>query len=352
MKDELALTLSPDIQLNVGDFRDFDTITVSGNVDVAEARYKRNFDDGSSNFIRDQIVSLFIDSRKRVETYSPSFLRKMPQVGKIHLDIGATAENSVRVDVKVAGASLSLELGTQLRIGGTIKDFYPTGIVSISNGIFNLRNNDFEFQNGAQITFNGSLDGKIDIAASTEINTDSNAFSTVTGSTDLDRRKRISTSSATTSDLYAITLTVGGTVFKPVWSFESSPYLTDTNVYALILTGHTIEDFSGNDIAMETLLSPFFTSQLDSFINADQFKFVISEGAAQFVYVKQINKGLRIAAGVAIRGAEGNEQALSAEYFFNDNVFVDLTGQNTSDEAGRAPTFKLGARLHWHLLLE
>ena len=352
MKDELFLTLSPDIQITAGDFADFDTIVVAGDVDIAEARYSRNFDDGSSNFIRDQIVSLFIDSRRRVETYSPSFLRKMPQVGKIHLDIGMTAENSISADVRIATATLELEVGAQLRIGGTIKDFYPTGIVSISSGLFGFRGNDFEFQNGAQITFNGSLDGKIDIIATTEINTDSSAFNAVTGNTDLDRRKRISTSNSNTSDMYAITLTVAGTVFKPLWSFDSSPYLTDTNIYALILTGRTIEDFSGNDVAMESLLSPFFSSQIDTFINADQFKFVFSEGAAQFVYVKQINKGLRIAAGVSIRGSDGNEQALSAEYYFNDNWFVDLTGQNTSDEEGRAPTFKLGARLHWHLLLE
>ena len=103
---------------------------------------------------------------------------------------------------------------------------------------------------------------------------------------------------------------------------------------------------------MESLLSPIFSSQLDTFISADQFKFLFSEGAAQFVYVKQITKALRIAAGVSIRGSEGNEQALSAEYYFNDRWFVDLTGQNTSDEEGKAPTFKLGARLHWHLVLD
>ena len=352
MKDELFLTVSPDIQITAKDFSDFETVKVAGDIDIAEAKYKKDFDDGSSNFIKEQILSMFIDSKKRVEAYSPSFLRRMPQLGKINLDIGVSAENSIGVDVKIATAVVELELGTQLRIGGTVKEFAPTGIISINQGVFTLRDNDFEFQSGAQVAFNGSLDGKIDVTATTEISTDSSAFSSVTGNTDLDRRKRISTSNANSSDLYAITLTVGGTVFKPVWSFESSPYLTDTNVYALILTGRTIEDFSGNDVAMESLLSPLFTSQLDTFINADQFKFVLSEGAAQFAYVKQINKGLRVAAAVSIRGAEGNEQALSAEYYFNDNWFVDLTGQNTSDEKGRAPTLKLGGRLHWHLPIE
>ncbi len=352
MKDELSLTVSPDIQITVKDFTNFETVKVAGDIDVAEARYKKNFDDGTSNFIKEQILSLFIDSRRRVDTYSPSFLRKWPFLGKIGLDVGVTAENSISVDVKIATAVVALELGSQLRIGGTVKDYAPTGIVSINQGVFTLRDNDFEFGSGAQVAFNGSLDGKIDITATTEINTESNAFSSVTGNTDLDRRKRISTSDSSSSDLYSITLTVGGSVFKPVWSFESSPYLTDTNVYALILTGKTIEDFSGNDVAMESLLSPFFSSQLDTFINADQFKFVFSEGAAQFVYVKQINKGLRIAAGVSIRGAAGNEQALSAEYYFNDKMYIDLTGQNTSDEEGRAPTFKLGARFHWHVPLQ
>ncbi len=353
MKDELFLTLSPDIQFTVKDFADFDTFKASGNIDIAEAKYKKNFDDGSSNFIRDQILSLFIDSRKRVDTYSPSFLRKYPFLSKINLDLGIFAENSISVDVKIATAVVMLELGSQLKIGGTVKDFAPTGIFSINSGIFNLRGNDFEFQNGAQVAFNGSLDGKIDITATTEISTSSDAFSAVTGNTDLDRRKRISTSNANaSSDLYSITLTVGGTVFRPVWSFDSSPYLTDTNVYALILTGKTIEDFSGNDVAMESLLSPLFSSQLDAIIKADQFKFKFSEGAAQFIYAKQINKALRIAAGVSIRGAEGNEQALSGEYYFNDRWFIDLTGQNTSDEEGRAPTFKLGTRLHWHLPIE
>ena len=103
---------------------------------------------------------------------------------------------------------------------------------------------------------------------------------------------------------------------------------------------------------MESLLSPLFSSQLDAIVKADQFKFKFSEGAAQFIYAKQINKALRIAAGVSIRGSEGNEQALSGEYYFNDRWFIDLTGQNTSDEEGRAPTFKLGARLHWHLPIE
>lgn len=350
MKDELSLTLSPDIQITVKDFSNFETIKVSGDIDIAEATYKKNFDDGSSNFIKEQILSMFVDSRRRVATYSPSFLRKMPELAKIQFDIGVVADNSIGVDVKIAGATVELELGAQARIGGTITDIAPTGIFSINSGLFSMNDNDFDFQSGSQIAFNGSLDGKIDITASAEINTESNAFGAVTGNTDLDRRKRISsTSSNAASDLYAITLTVGGTLFQPNWSFDSSPYLSDANIYALILTGKTIEDFSGNDIAMESLLSPLFASQLDSFIDADQFKFLFSEGAAQFVYVKQITKALRIAAGVSIRGSEGNEQALSGEYYFNDNWFVDLTGQNTSDEEGRAPTFKLGARLHWHL---
>ena len=355
MKDELFITVSPDIRITAKDFTNWDTVKIAGDIDIAEARYKKDFDDGSSNFIKEQILSMFISSKKRVDTYSPSFLRKWPFLGKINLDIGLLAENTINVDVKIATAIVQLELGSQLRIGGTIKDFAPSGIFSISEGIFSLRDNEFEFQNGAQIAFNGSLDGKIDITATTEINTDSNAFSAVTGNTDLDRRKRISSNSSSASDLYAITLTVGGTIFRPVWSFESSPYLSDTNVYALILTGRTIEDFSGNDVAMESLLSPLFSSQLDTFINADEFNFVLSQGAAQFVYVKQISKALRIAAGVSIRGADGNEQALSAQYNIHDwdkkTMFLDLTGQNTSDEEGRAPTFKLGATLHYHLPL-
>ena len=354
MKDELSLTVSPDIQITAEDFTDFGKIKVSGNIDVADARYKKNFDDGSSNFIKEQILSMFIDSKKRVDTYSPSFLRRWPSIGKINLDLGLTAENSVSVNVKIATAVIDLDLGTQLRVGGTVKDFAPTGIFQINQGIFSFRDNDFEFQNGSQIAFNGSLDGKIDITAATEISTKSNAFSAVTGNTDLDRRKRISSGGdASSGDLYSITLTVGGSVFKPVWSFESSPYLTDTNVYALILTGKTIEDFSGDDVAMESLLSPLFSSQLDTFIKADDFKFVFSNGAAQFVYVKQITDAFRVAAGVSIRGAYGNEQALSAEYYFYHPAmwYVDLTGQNTADEEGHAPTFKLGGHLHWHWAL-
>lgn len=353
MKDELSLTVSPDLMIAIKDFSNFETIKVSGDIDVADATYKKNFDDGSSNFIKEQILSMFVDSRRRVAAYSPSFLRKMPELGKIQFDVGVSAENSISVDVRIAGATVNLELGTQARLGGTITDIAPTGIFSINSGVFRMKDNDFDFQNGSQIAFSGSLDGKIDITASAEINTESNAFSAVTGNTDLDRRKRISSASSNAaSDMYAITLTVGGTLFRPTWSFDSSPYLSDTNIYALILTGKTIDDFSGNDIAMESLLSPIFSSRLDAFVNADQFKFLFSEGAAQFVYVKQITKALRIAAGVSIRGSEGNEQALSGEYYFNDRWYVDLTGQNTSDEEGKAPTFKLGARLHWHLGLD
>ena len=353
MKDELAITVSPDIQITATDLANFETVKIGGDIEISEAKYHKNFDDGSSNFLKEQILSVFVDSRRRSSTYSPSFLRKMPDLGKIRFDVGVTAENSINVDVQIAGAKVELELGTQTRIGGTLLDIAPTGIFAINSGLFSMSGNDFDFQNGSQIAFNGSLDGKIDITASAEINTDSSAFGAITGNTDLDRRKRVSTSSSNaSSDMYSITLTVAGSLFAPTWSFESSPYLSDANIYALILTGKTIEDFSGNDIAMESLLSPFFSSQLDNFINADQFKFLFTEGAAQFVYVKQITKALRIAAGVSIRGSDGNEQALSAEYYFNDNWFIDLTGQNTSDEVGRAPTFKLGARLHWHLALE
>lgn len=353
LKDELSLSISPDIQIIAKDFSNFETIKVAGDIQIAEARYHKNFDDGTSNFVKEQILSMFVNSKKRAATYSPSFLRKMPDLGKIQFDINVNAENSINADVQIAGATVKLELGAQAKIGGTITDIAPTGIVSINSGLFSMNNNDFDFQSGSQIAFNGSLDGKLDITASAEISTDSNAFSAVTGSTDLDKRKRISSNSNNTAgDLYAITLTVGGSVFAPTWNFESSPYLSDANVYALILTGKTIDDFSGNDIAMESLLSPFFSSQLDNFINADQFKFLFTQGAAQFVYVKQITKALRIAAGVSIRGSEGNEQALSGEYYFNDNWYVDLTGQNTADEEGKAPTFKLGARLHWRLVLE
>lgn len=352
VQDELSLTLSPDIQIFIDDVAYFETYVVSGDIEVMDARYQKNFDAGGSNVIRDQILSMFIESKRRVDTYSPSFLRKMPQVGKINLNLNIRSENSIRVDVQIAGASLDLELGSQINVGGNIKDIQPTGLLSISSGEFSMRENDFEFQNGAQVAFNGSLDGSIDIVAQAEINTSATAFSSVLGSSDLDRRKRIQSSDRGNSELYIVTLNVGGSVFAPQWSFESSPYLTNANIYALVLTGKTIDEFSGNDVAMETLLSPLFSSQLDSLLNADQFKFVFSEGAAQFIYVKQINKGLRIAAGVSIRGAQGNEQAISAEYYFNDNWSVDLTGQNTADEAGKAPTFKLGARLRWHLPLD
>jgi hypothetical protein len=352
MQDELSLSLSPDIEIFIDNVRNFETYSISGNLDVLDARYKKNFDAGGSNVIRDQIVSMFIDSKRRVETYSPSFLRKMPQLGKINLNLNVNSENSMRVDVQIAGASIKLEVGTQINIGGSIRDPQPTGLLSFNSGRFRLRENDFEFQTGAQIAFNNSLNGRIDIVAQAEINTSANAFTSVLGSSDLDRRKRIQSSERGNNELYIVTLNVGGSVFAPQWSFDSSPYLTNANIYALVLTGKTIDEFSGNDVAMETLLSPLFSSQLDSLLNADQFKFVFAEGAAQFIYVKQINKGLRIAAGVSIRGAQGNEQAVSAMYYFNDNWSVDVTGQNTVDEAGKAPTFKLGARLRWHLPLD
>ena len=353
MKDELAATVSADLNFTVGDISRFGSYLLSGNVEINDVRYSKNFDSGS-NLIKDKVLALFVDARKRSDVYESSFLRKLPQLGEIMFDVNVRADNSIKVDVKIAGVSVDLGLGTQLYVGGNLKTIRPTGFLTLFEGNVDLRKNLFEFQPGGQVTFNNSLDGKIDISATAEINTSSSAFSSVFGASDMDRRKRIRTSELSRgSEFYVITLNLGGSVFKPSWAFDSSPYLNDANIYALLFTCKTIDEFGnrGNeespamDIALGSIVSPFFESQLDTFLKADEFKFLFTEGAAQFVYMKRLSRNLRLAAGVSIRGAEGNEQALSGEYFFNDWWSMDITGQNTVDEVGKAPTFKLGSRL-------
>ncbi len=359
IKDEMTLTFSPILTVWAEDLSALESIVISGFVEVSEGRYYKNYD-VQSDLLQQQVVGTVIEKRKRVEQYEQSIWRRMPALGRINLDVTVLSDSGFRIDNQVAGADLLLDLGFHINLEGTLKDIEPTGIVSIRSGSVNFRGTEFEIQPGGQLTFAGSMDGRLDISAQAEISTLSSFSSTVMGSSALDRRRRIRTSEiARGSELYLLTLTLSGTVSKPVWEFDSRPYLTDANIYTLILTGKTLEELSAGrnespavDIAVESIIAPFFESQVDDILAADQFKFLFSEGAAQFVYVQQVNRALRIAAGVSIRGAEGNEQAISSEYRFDDRWLLELTGQNTVEEEGKAPLFRVGGRLHWKIPLD
>ncbi|MDX9719654.1 MAG: translocation/assembly module TamB domain-containing protein [Myxococcota bacterium] len=358
LENEMALTFNPNLSLWVEDLRNFETYEISGSVQIEDARYYKDFDI-QSELLEERVVGQVLDKRRRVAQYEQSIWKRMPQIGKIRLNVNVSADGGVRVDNQVAGAAVDLELGLQLAVQGTLKDLQPLGVVDVRNGSIDFRGTEFEIQPGAQLTFPGTVDARLDLAAQAEINTMRNFSSAIVGSSTVER-KRIRTSElAASSQLYVLNVTLSGTLSKPVWDFDSRPHLSDNSIYTLILTGKTLEEFSASrnespamDIAIESILAPLFESEIDQILRAEQFKFLFSEGAAQLVFVQQVNRALRLAAGVSIRGAEGNEQAISGEYRFDDNWLLELTGQNTIEETGKAPVLRLGARVHWKIPLD
>lgn len=362
IKNTLTVTFDvPELRLFVFDLADIenDPPRLYGAVEITEGRYYKD------HLVQSEIFAQSLDSLsksdRREERFEVPIWQRMPELAAVELDITIDSESGFRIDNEVAGARVDLELEvSNLHLGGTLSELEPSGVVNIRDGDVVFRQNRFEVLPGAQLRFNQSLDAVVDVAAQAEINTRSSFASSITGGTTRDRRNISTSDLARGSELYIVTLSLTGALSALTWTLESNPLLDANNIIYLVLTGQTIESATANadsggaggSVAFSLLLAPFVESQVDDILSADQFKFQFAEGAAQFSYIQQVNRALRVAAGVSIRGSEGNESALAGEYRFDDRLLLELIAQDAVEEEGKAPQFSLGGRLEWRILLD
>ena len=360
VKNEMTLTFSPNnLHLEIEDFADPNSWELSGIIEVTEGRYYKDYD--VQGELVDAGLGTLIESRARAERYESPVWDQVPLLKQINLDIVVAAERGFKVDNKVAGADVNVDLTLFARVQGHLppSELDINGVVNVREGKVLFRTVEFDVLPGGNLRFDGPLaQASLNLAAQAEINTQSNFTSTVMGRSTLDRQQIKTQDLAQGSSNVTITVSVTGTLSEPVIEFESQPNKSDNDILALILTGKTIDDLNTGaespamDFALQSLIAPFFEAQVGDILAADQLKFVIKQGAAQFVYVQQVNRSFRIGAGVIIRGAEGNEQALSSEYRFTDRWLVELTGQNTIVEEGKAPIPRFDARVRFHIPLD
>jgi hypothetical protein len=334
-----------------------DNFKLTGDIRLVEGRFYQDFN-VQQDFLREQVFEGLIKGESNVARADVSLMRKVPILQLLAIDLKISAPDSFVVDNTIAGAKVDLELGFDLNAQGPLRNNFSElnlkGDVSFKEGSIVFRGRKFAIQSSSQVSFNGGLEPRLDIAANAEIDTQQNLMSSVVGSTNLDRRRQIRPSDiARASRLYIITLALVGKLSDLEITLESNPFLPTNDILTLIITGQTLDQISasGDDspafsMAFQALIAPFVEAQIGKAISADALKFTIAGGAAQLMYIQQLTNKLRIAGGVSLAGADSNQMAIGAEYKFFDNLSIETTGQS---ESNQGTTLNLRLRYHQSL---
>ena len=328
---------------------------VTGYINILDGLFYKDYNI-QSDFFQQQFQSS-LRGRKTVERVEIGAFRGDSLLNDLALGLKIQAKESFRVNSEIAGNRVDLNIGMDMGVGGTLKELELSGNVKINSGYFKLFGHKFEVMPNSEILFdpNDSFNPSLNITAQSEINTQSNFMSAVVNSSALDRRQTIHTGDiASGAQSYILTLGITGLVSELKIMLSSVPILTENDIITLLLTGQTLaglnasgEDNPTLDFAFDTLIAPFVEAQVGNVISADAFKFSISDGAAQLVYIQQFSDQLRIAGGISLAGASGNRQAIGGEYRIFEDLSLELTGQNESDEG-----LMLNLQVRWLLPLD
>ena len=311
---------------------------VRGIVNISDGLFYKNYNFQSDLF---QQLQSQVAGRRTAERVDFDAFRGDTLLTNLALDLEVHAKESFRVRNEIAGNPVDIDIGLDMKVSGTLKELGLDGVVELTGGDFELFGHEFEIMPNSRLDFSpeDSFNPNLNITAQAEINTQSNFLSAISDSSALDRRRPIRAGDiARGAQIYIVSVAVTGLLNVFEIELTSTPTLSQNDIVTLLLTGQTLADLGSNpenptlSVAFDTLVAPFVEAQVGNVISAEAFQFSIADGAAQLVYIQQVTDRLRIAGGISLAGADGNRQAIGGEYRFLENVSVELTGQNESDE--------------------
>ncbi len=268
---ELRVTVDTDLDMVAENLIDPERrhVVVSGQVDILDARYTKNY----PLDVVQLGTSLIENLNRRASTGGGgggggggrTISQQDQLLSQINLrNVSIHAKDNVFVESKILNMRLDLELRMDLQLDGPVDQLRPMGQVEIIAGEYcrhcslHFSNREFIMEHGT-VTFDGTFLPVVDIAAEREFqcmglsatrNTLSASMINTTGPLSANRG----------DDFYLMQIELSGPLDNLQYSLMSTPESDQRNLYSMLTTGSCLEDLtaeSQSQPALELFLGPY-----------------------------------------------------------------------------------------------
>jgi len=342
--DQLNITLTADLRYRAASFANFDSYALSGNVEIIDARFYRNFD-----IVSDQFA--FGDFGRNVASFELPIWQRVPALGRMALDLTITGRDRFRVVSRIANIETNVEFRTDLDVTGTFDAMNVQGQLEALDGSrVYYRGRLFEVGRAA-LLFQGQrdadgfpwpyLDAEVTAAIRPCVSRPRDSFEIAdVAGRPIGETERVFVTAFLTGDL-------------PVdlnFRLESTPFYDQRDQLSLILTGCTVDALTATAAGAPTLdivLRPVIQMverNVQERLDFDDVDLIpTTDGAAGIIIQDEVTPRFRWALDAMVGAGTETRQIVRGEYRLLDWLTLEVQEQTNREENIRIDT---GVRFH------
>ena len=334
MPDELTLVLQADTTFTAEDLFELIGLRVTGQVEVLEARYYRNFD-----LLAEQLS--FGELGRTAARFSLPVWQRVPVLGALETDVMIRGRDRFFVESRVATAALQLELQTDLRLTGRLDAMDLRGEVTLlDRSQVSYSGRLFDVERGV-LRFDGFRDAEgfpwpvLDAELVSLLRPCRSASGVAGSESDFGLRVREQ------DDVIRLTANIEGRLpTQMLFRLESAPFFDQRDLLSLVLTGCTLDELtaaSAGSPTLDLLFRPVLQTverNLEEQLRVDDVELVPSaDGSVEVVVRDEVTERLQWSLQARVGSDGEGAQLLRAQYRVMDFFLLEALEQSRGRDA-------------------
>ena len=324
---------SENLRFRAPSIADYDTWSVSGDVEVVDARYYQDIE-----FVGEALS--FGGFGRTVDRFSLPVWLRVPAIGRLQTDIRITGRDRFNVENTIATADMDLEFRTDLALTGRVEAMHLVGeMEALEGGTVTYRGRSFEVQR-ATLAFRGmrnefgypmpSLDSELTATIRPCRRTTDDSTFDLSSPTALDDD----------NDVFLTAEVRGQLPLDLSFQLHSTPFYDQRDQLSLILTGCTVDELTASEAGgrtLEVVLAPVIDvveRNVEERLDLDEVDLIpTTQGSAGITIEDEVSE--RFTWGLdATVGSEStdNRQVIRGEYRLFDWLMVEVQEETSRDE--------------------
>lgn len=337
------VTLGGNARFIALELADYDSWSLSGDIDLLDGRFYQNFDILSGYFA-------FGSIGRNIEVFALPVWRTVEALRRMRADLSITGRDRLFVDSRVANAEMNLEMRTDLEIGGTFGNMDVRGeMEALPGSQIVYRGRTFETQN-LFLRFEGDLDEygypmprlQSELVSTIRpcVRRERDSFSAT------DPTSRTASTATTTSSSVRITAFVEGLLpYELTFRLESTPFYDQRDQLSLILTGCTVDELTAAQAGAPTLdivLRPVIDlveRNVEERLEFDDVDLIpTTQGSAGILIQDEVSERFSWTLDATVGNGEDNRQVVRGSYKLFDWLIIEVQEQSNRQENIRIDT--------------
>jgi len=342
-------TFDTDLQVRAEDLSRPESWTVSGDVDVLNARYYRDI-----SLFEQQVAGRVIETiARRRDQYEAGILEQYPWLTEVAFDVRIRARDGFVIDNNIDRFGLDLEFRLDLRFQRTLQEPRVSGEIDVIDGTVDFQGEQFQVRVGRLAYTGDPANPRVEITAGADIRNrcvEQNRFDDVGPdfqfAGDFDEGR---------GEVYHVLLRVEGRLETLDVKFESNPFADQRDILSLMLTGCTVDELTasgatqpGLEIALGPLLGRL-EKEIQDVVELSEFTIMPGVERTQVRIADRVTRRLewRFQLDTGASERSGGQQ-YQLEYRLSDRWSAEVSERST----GEQQNFLLDAKLKYRVPLD